>query len=55
MIIATLYYGLNLPLVDFQTVCLTGFLIYLIVVLNKLKKLKKPDPREERYDNDDGF
>jgi hypothetical protein len=55
MIIATLYYGLNLPFVDFQTVCLMGFLIYLMVVLNRLKKLKKPDPREERYDNGDDF
>jgi hypothetical protein len=54
-IIATLYYGLNLPFVDFQTVCLTGFLIYLMVVLNRLKKLKKPDPREERYDNGEDF
>ena len=54
-IIATLYYGLNLPFLDFQTVCLTGFLIYLIVVLNRLKRLKKPDPREERYDNGEDF
>ncbi|MFA6566940.1 MAG: hypothetical protein WCS96_01890 [Victivallales bacterium] len=46
MIIATLYYGLNLPFMDFQTVCLTGFLIYLIVVLNRLKRLKNPNPRE---------
>jgi hypothetical protein len=53
MMIATVYYGLNLPFVDFQTVCLSGFLIYLIVVLNRLKKLKKPDPREERDDFED--
>ena len=55
MIIATLYYGLNLPFVDFQTVCLTGFLIYLLVVLNRLKRLKRPYPREERYDDGDDF
>lgn len=51
VLVATLYYGLSLPFVDFQTVCLTGFLIYLIVVLNRLKKIKTPDPREERYDD----
>ncbi|MFA6294103.1 MAG: hypothetical protein WC637_20100 [Victivallales bacterium] len=55
IIIATLYYGLNLPFVDFQTVCLTGFLIYLLVVLNSLKKLKKPDPRAEGYGDGDDF
>jgi hypothetical protein len=55
MIIATLYYGLKLPFVDFQTVCLTCFLIYLIVVLNRLKKIRKPDPREERYDDGGDF
>jgi hypothetical protein len=55
MIIATLYYGLNLPFVDFQTVCLTAFLIYLIVVLNRLKKLKNPETREERFDDGDDF
>lgn len=53
ILVATIYYGLNLPFLDFQTVCLTGFLIYLIVVLNRLKKIKAPDPREERYDDDE--
>jgi amino acid transporter len=53
MMIATVYYGLNLPFVDFQTVCLACFLVYLIVVLNRLKRLRKPDPREEIDDDED--
>ncbi|HBC87900.1 MAG TPA: hypothetical protein DCZ94_13175 [Lentisphaeria bacterium] len=54
IIIATIYYGLNLPFLDFQTVCLICFLIYLMAVLNKIKRINKPEPEEDAgYDDDD--
>ncbi len=53
MIIATFYYGLNLPFLDFQTVCLVCFLVYLMVVLSRIKSMNKPEPEEESFDDDD--
>ncbi|GEM_PF-943183 len=55
IIIASIYYGLNLPFIDFQTVCLICFLIYLMAVLNRIKRMNKPEPEENDggYDDDD--
>ncbi len=53
MIIATLYYGLNLPFLDFQTVCLVCFLVYLMVVLSRIKRMNKPEPEEDSGFDDD--
>jgi len=52
MIIATVYYGLNLPFLDFQTVCLICFMVYLMVILTRIKKLNRPEPEDSGLDDD---
>ncbi|HCE44326.1 MAG TPA: hypothetical protein DET40_12330 [Lentisphaeria bacterium] len=53
MIIATVYYGLNLPFLDFQTVCLICFMVYLMLVLTRIKKMNRPEPEEDSGLDDD--
>ena len=52
LIIATIYSGLGLPFLDFQTVCFICFSVYMMFVINRLQNNLLPVKGKEDEDDD---
>lgn len=50
MLIGTLFYGLELQFIEFQTVTFVCFIIYFLYVLNRLQKKSRPKLEETDYE-----
>lgn len=53
LLIAAVFAGLDLPFLDFQTVFLTGFLIYHLIAYGRIQRFLNPPKRKDNDDEDE--